>query len=187
MILKKVKNLRRTFWQIRSNTIETAILSSLIYNEEYARKVLPHIKREYFSDVGQQIVFKLIRDHFLKYKNSPSKDVLLIDIENSSLNENLYNSAIKVHEELSELAHPKEWLLDNTEKFCQKQALFNAISKSASFLEGNDTSSYGKSLEYIQEALGVSFDDNIGHDYLLQADERMHAYREKINRLPTLS
>lgn len=163
---------------------ETAVLSSLIYNEEYARKVMPYLDREYFPGVGQQVIFKLVRDHFLKYNKIPSKDILQIEIENSSLSENIYERTIETFEELKETEFDIDWLVDNTEVWCQKQALFNAISKSASLLEEKDNTNYGKALELVQDALSVNFDHDLGHDYIEDSQSRYKSYKDKLSHHP---
>lgn len=162
---------------------ETAVLSSLIYNEEYARKVMPFLDREYFPGLGQQVVFKLVKDYFLKYNKIPSKDILQIEIENSSLSENVYDKSIEVFEELQKSDYDLDWLMDSTEKWCQRQALFNAISKSASLIEEPDNTNYGKALELVQDAMAVGFDHDVGHDYIEDAMQRSEMYKEKLNHL----
>ena len=164
--------------------IEEAILASLVYNEEYTRKVLPYLKKEYFHDVGQQVLHKLIRDHHLKYNKNPTKESLTVDLENSNLKETIYESAIKTLDAIKPAPYDIEWLVDNTEEFCKRKAFFNAISQTASLLEKEDTSTYGSALDLVQDALSVSFDNHIGHDYIADAMKRFETYHEKTDHLP---
>ena len=164
--------------------IEQAILSSLIFNEEYSRKVLPYINKDYFEDVGQKILHKLIRDHYVKYNKNPTIESITIDLENSNLKESIYDRAVQELAELKPNDYDIDWLVDNTEQFCKKRAFLNAIQSSANLLQGDDTSQYTSALDLVQNALSVSFDDHVGHDYVADAAARLEKYHSKADHLP---
>lgn len=164
--------------------IENTILSSLIYDEEYARKVLPYVSRDYFDDVGQQVCFKLIKDHYAKYNNAPTAEMLAISLQQTNLKEKVFEGAQLAVGALARQPVDQQWLIDSTEEFCKKQALYGAVMKSADLLAANNTSQYGTMLDLMQKALAVNFDNKLGHDYLLDAEERFRAYSEPMSRLP---
>lgn len=152
--------------------IEDTILASLVYNDTYTRKVLPFLNREYFETVGQQIAFKLAQSHFLKYNKCPTIESLLIDLQSTNLAENSYNQADSTIRALVHAPADLEWLVDNTEEFCKKKALFSAISSGANLMATGDSTQYNKMLQLVQDALAVTFDNHIGHDYLEDAEFR---------------
>jgi len=164
--------------------IQETILSSLIFNESYARKVIPYLKKEYFADIGEQVIHKLIRDHFIKYNKSPTIESITVDLENSSLIEPVYNASVEVLKNLKPQEVDEAWLVDNTEEFCKRQAFFNAVEKCANLLQEKKTDSYGKGLDFMQEAMAVTFDTHIGHDYFEDVEDRFRFYHQKTDHLP---
>ena len=164
--------------------MEKMILSSLLFNEDYTRKVLPYLKKDYFHQMGDQVVYKLIRDHYVKYNKLPSAATLQVDLDNSSLKENAYDQAATAIQELSNPHAEFDWLVDNTELFCQKQAFYNALSKASGLIEGDTVDDYGQALGLVQDALAVTFNNHIGHDYFEDAEARFLAYHEKKDHLP---
>jgi replicative DNA helicase len=169
-------------------TIEKTILSNLLFNEEYTRKVLPFIKDEYFRDSNHKIAFKLIQDYIGKYNTLPSKEALRIDLQNKN---NVSEMAFReVNHLVDELENDKktssDWLIEHTEKFCQDQALFNAISKSIQLISGNDKVDISKGAipELLSTALSVSFDTNIGHDLVDDWERRFDLYHTKESKIP---
>ena len=162
--------------------IETTILSSLVYNEEYARKVLPYLKVDYFQQNGHKIVLKLIRDYFLKYKTSPNLVTLNVDLEQLQIVEHVHKDAVTTLSGLADSPVDSQWLMNSTEEFCKRQAFFNAIQKAADVLK--DPAKYGSTAQMVSDALAVSFDPRIGHDFFEDAEMRHESYHEKKDHLP---
>ena len=166
--------------------IEQTILSHLAFNEEYARKVLPFLKEEYFVDPAYKLSFKLINGYIEKYNGMPSREALLIELGNSSgLNEIGYKQTTEVIEGLKVDDSGMEWLADTTEKFCQDKALYNAVSKSIQIMDGSDKANdKGMIPKILQDALAVTFDTSVGHDYLDDFDARYDFYHRREARIP---
>jgi replicative DNA helicase len=170
------------------NRLETSILKNLIYNEDYTRKVLPFIHSEYFSDSVEKILFDEIHAFINKYKNLPTKESLVINLtESTKLTEPQVQGAIRLINEIEE--HKKEptenqWLIEQTEKFCQDKAIYNAIMESVQILDDkNGKLSKGEIPKLLSNALGVSFDANVGHDYINDAEQRFDFYHRQESRI----
>lgn len=166
--------------------IEKAIFANLVFNDEYARKALPFIKSEYFQSRTDQTLYKIIQNYVDEYNNLPSKTALAIEVSE-------YNGLTGDEEEMllavvDQLEHdPKtdqQWLLDQTEKFCQDKAVYNAIMKSIQIFDGKTQDDKGAIPTILSEALAVSFDTNIGHDFLDDFAERYDFYHKKEHRIP---
>ena len=162
--------------------MEKVILGALMYNEQYARKVLPFIKPEYFHSNNDVKLFKQIKQFIDKYNSLPSKEALSIAIEeDTSLNEQVFKDLV---EDVNTLKYDEsnnlDWLIEKTESFCQDKAIFNAVRESIMILDGNHESlDKGSIPEMLAAALGVSFDNSVGHDFLENADERYEFYHTK--------
>jgi len=166
--------------------IESLILGSLLHNEDYTRKVLPFLKEDYFDSLEQKEVFKIIDDYMSSYNGIPTKDALKISIDESKkFNQDQYKSITDTIEQLSyDEANSLEWLVDKTEKFCQDKAIYNAVRRSILVLDEKDKEiDKGGIPKLLQEALGVTFDNNIGHDFLENVDERYDFYHRKEDRI----
>ena len=167
--------------------IENTILSSLIHNEEFARKAVPFLKDEYFTDNDTRVVFQEIRSYIDKYNGLPTKEALQISIdEREDLNEERYKN---ISESIKDMGYEKDtdldWLLDKTEKFCQDKAIYNAVRQSILVLDGKDDKhDKGAIPQLLSNALGVAFDTNIGHDFVENADERFDFYHTKEDKIP---
>lgn len=166
--------------------IEEVILSNLAHNEEYARKVLPFLREEYFGDGSHRLTYKLMSEYINKYNGLPSKEALMIELTNTSgLSELAYKGTSSVIESLKRDESGMEWLVQNTEKFCQDKALYNAVSKSIQIMDGSAKNVDKGAIPHIlQEALAVTFDTSVGHDYLEDKDARYDFYHKKEARLP---
>jgi replicative DNA helicase len=168
-------------------TIEKTILSNLLFNEEYTRKVLPFIKDEYFRDSNQKLAFKLIQDYIGKYNALPSKEALRIDLQNrNNISEMSFKEVNDIIDHLeNDNKTSSSWLIEHTEKFCQDQALFNAISKSIQLISGDDKVDISKGAipELLSTALSVSFDTNIGHDLVDDWERRFDLYHTKESKI----
>jgi len=170
------------------NRLEQTIIKNLIYNEEYVRKVLPFIRPDYFSDNAEKIVFKEIFEFINQYKNPPTHEALVINFtEKKNLTEPQVQEAIallnKVHLDKNEPTET-QWLIEQTEKFCQDKAIYNAIMESVSILDSkSEKKTKGEIPQLLSDALGVSFDNNIGHDYTQDFDSRYDSYHKVESRI----
>jgi replicative DNA helicase len=170
------------------NRLEHVILKSLIYNEEYTRKVLPFIKQEYFSDRTEKILFKEVFEFVNKYKNLPTHEALVINFtESSNLTDQELKSTIDL---VNEIKQGKEetvelkWLTEQTEKFCQDKAIYNAIMESVSILDDKTQKKpKGEIPKLLADALGVSFDSHVGHDYINDFEKRYDFYHRVESRI----
>ena len=167
--------------------IETTILASLIYDEEYIRKVLPFIQEEYFADFKEKTIFKVISHYVEKYNGTPNVESISIDLQKVSLSEEQYRDAFEYLSEL-ETYVPKvdsQWLLDETEKWCKDRAIYNAILDGIHIIEGKSKNQTAEAIPAIlTDALSVSFDTHIGHDYIEQSEERYEFYHTKEDKIP---
>ena len=169
---------------VQQSRIENTILASLFYNEDYTRKVLPFIKEEYFSNRVEQLLFGEVFTFVEKYNNLPTKDAILIEL----------NSRRDINEE--ELQHLKDyvvaientesddqWLLETTEKFCKDRAVHNAVLAGIKILDNKDKKQSPEAIPHIlSEALSVSVDKSVGHDYIEDAEARFKFYHTKEKR-----
>ena len=157
-------------------------------NEAYTRKVLPFLLEEYFVDGNDRTLFKEIKSFILKYNNLPTYDALVIEIDSLR---NIKEEQVKtITDTLKELSEDKidtniDWLSDSTEKFCQEKAIYNAIMKSIDVMNNkNSTLTKGAIPQLLSDALSVSFDPNVGHDYLEQYDYRYEYYHRVLEKIP---
>ena len=167
--------------------MESTILANLIKNETYTRKVIPFIKPEYFNNAAERIVFNKISTYVNEYKNIPNQNALLIEVKNDqTIVESDYNSTIELIESFrhEDTNYDNEWLIDKTEEFCQQKAVYNSIMESIQIIDGKNKTKTKDSLPSIlSDALSVSFDNTIGHDFLDDYEERydfMHRVEERI-------
>ena len=170
------------------NRLEHSILKNLIYNDSYCRKVLPFISADYFSDDTEKVVFKEVNEFVNKYKSLPTHEALVINFtESKSLTETQVRTSINLLNEIHENREDpseEQWLIEQTEKFCQDKAIYNAIMESVSILDDkNHKTSKGEIPKLLSDALGVSFDSHIGHDYINDAEERFDFYHRVEERV----
>ena len=167
--------------------IELTILKNLVHNEDFARKTLPFLKEDYFSDSSERQVFKRISDFMTKYNSRPTREAIGIEIESSSnLSEEEHKRSMEL---VRNLVEPEpvtmDWLLESTESFCQERAVYNAVMDSISILDGKDKNRTKNSIpEILSEALGVSFDSHIGHDFIEDFENRYDYYHRVEEKLP---
>ena len=168
-----------------TQTIERTTLSNLVYNEPYARKVLPFIKPEYFSNRHERVVFEEINKFMEKYGNQPTKEALSIELDNrKDLNDDEFKSIQTIVETLSDAQVDMQWLVDTTEKFCKDKAVYNAILNGIQIIEGKDKEHTAEAIPSIlSEALAVAFDQNVGHDYVEDGENRYEFYHKKEEKL----
>ena len=165
--------------------IERTTLKNLIHNDEYARKVLPFLKEEYFTERFDKILFREIHHFITKYNNLPTKEALSIELSNrKDVNETEYKSITDILGTLNKEPIDQKWLVETTEKFCKDRAIHNAILNGIHILDGKDKEHSPEYLpEMLSQALSVSFDQKIGHDYLTDTKERYDFYKRKEERL----
>lgn len=166
--------------------LEKTIISNLIYNSEFSRKVYPYIKEEYFDDQGIKKIFSSYSEYVDKYNSPPSLEALKITLDDrKDLNEQSYKEIVQTISELKvDNDTNSEWLLDQTEKFCQDKDLYNSVRKAIIILDGKDKElDKGAIPKLLSDSLGISFDTNIGHDFLEDFDARYDFYHRKEERL----
>lgn len=166
--------------------IENSIFSNLVFKEDYARKTLPFLKEAYFQNRLDKVLFKLIDDYVTKYNSLPSKAALDIEAQSvSGINDEELKLLQGKVQELKEDNSDLQWLLDQTEKFCQDKAIYNAIMDSIQILNGDNGNKTKNSIPTIlSDALSVSFDTHIGHDFLSDYEQRYEFYHQKEKRIP---
>ena len=159
---------------------EAAILKNLIQNEEYTRKVLPFLKEDYFTENADKTLYGTVNEFVNKYNSLPSEEALQIELSEVKMNEEEYKDSLQL---LKDIGNDGEdytdlnWLLDKTEKFCQDKAIYNAVVESISILDNPKSTSDKVAIpDILSDALSVSFDPHVGHDYLDDSDDRLDYY-----------
>ena len=149
-------------------------------NEPYARRVLPFIKSEYFTDPSERVIFEEIGKFWEKYNNQPTKESLSIELDGrKDLAEEQFKKVLGIIETLSDAEVDMQWLVDTTEKFCKDKAVYNAILNGIQIIEGKDKEHTPEAIPSIlSEALAVGFDQNVGHDYVENGEERFDFYHK---------
>jgi len=167
--------------------IETIILSKMFSDEDYTRKIIPFLRDEYFHDSSERKLFNYMSAFINKYNSLPTIEAIEIAAQNdTSVNENDFkNLNEKLMQMDSDLEVNDKWLLEETEKFCKDKAVYNAIMKSIQIIDGGDKEHSQDGIPSIlQEALGICFDNNVGHDYLDNSESRFDFYHREENKLP---
>ena len=169
-----------------SERIEETILRNLIYNEEYYRKVIPFLKAEYYEIYHEKVIFEEIADFATKYDKVPTKEVLKINLQTrADLTEETFKDSLQGIDSLNDDWIDYDWLLDATEKWCQDRAIYLALMQSIKIADGGDKRlDKGAIPSILQDALAVSFDEHIGHDYIEQSSDRYEFYHRKEEKIP---
>ena len=169
-----------------NDRIEHTILNNLFFNEDFTRKAIPFLKETYFPKRDEKILFSEISKFLHTYNNLPTKETILIELNNrKDLNETEYKDVKDLVASISQEDTDLKWLLDTTEKFCKDRAVHNAVLEGITILEGKDKTRTPESLpSLLSDALGVSFDKHVGHDYIEDAGERFDWYHTKEKRYP---
>ena len=169
-----------------SERIEETILRNLIYNEEYYRKVIPFLKAEYYETYHEKVIFEEIADFATKYDKIPTKEVLKINLQTrADLTEETFKDSLQGIDSLNDDWIDYDWLLDATEKWCQDRAIYLALMQSIKIADGGDKRlDKGAIPSILQDALAVSFDEHIGHDYIEQSSDRYEFYHRKEEKIP---
>ena len=165
--------------------VEFLILRNLLYNEDYVRKVIPFLKPEYFEDYNQKIVFEEILSFVQEYNQPATKEVLCIEIEKrNDINEQTFKEIIQVISCLEDVPVEMGWLINTTEKWCRDRAIYLALMESIHIADGNDEKKNRDSIPAIlSDALAVSFDNHVGHDYLQDYEQRYESYHKKEDKI----
>ena len=166
--------------------IESTILKNLIGNETFMRKTIPYIKGEYFTQYSDKVLFDIINDFVVSYGQSPTKEVLTIEVDNrKDLNEDSYKELQLKIDDINNTEVDHQWILDSTEKWCKQRAVYLALLESVKIADGQDDKRTEDAIPSIlQEALAVSFDEHIGHDYIDDYESRFAFYHRNENKIP---
>ena len=165
--------------------VEILILRNLLYNEEYLRKVIPFIKADYFEDPHQKIVFEEVKNFVDQYNEPSTKEVLCIEVEKrQDINDTSFQEITKMISYLEDVPTDFDWLVDTTEKWCRDRAIYLALMESIALADGKDSEKdRGAIPSILSDALAVSFDNHIGHDYLTDYEERYESYHRKEDKI----
>jgi len=165
---------------------EHLILKNLLHSEDYARRTLPYLKPEYFSDHSEKVIYEELDKFISKYNALPSREALTIEIDNrSNLNDSQFADISKYVSTLTaDEQDDRDWLVNTTEKFCQEKAIYNAIMDSIQIIDGDGKRDKGAIPQLLSDALAVSFDPNVGHDLFDNSDARFDFYHRVEERIP---
>ncbi len=165
--------------------VEILVLRNLLFNEKYLRKVIPFIKADYFEDTQQRIVFEEILNFVTEYNELSTKEVLCIEVEKrQDINDTSFQEITKLISYLEEVPTDYDWLVDTTEKWCRDRAIYLALMESISLADGKDKEKDRDAIPGIlSDALAVSFDSHVGHDYLLDYEARYESYHRKEDKI----
>ena len=165
--------------------VEILILRNLLFNEEYLRKVVPFIKADYFEDPHQKIVFEEVLNFVQEYNEPATKEVLCIEAEKrQDINDTSFKEVTKLISYLEDVPTDFDWLLDTTEKWCRDRAIYLALMESIALTDGKDKEKDRDAIPGIlSDALAVSFDTHVGHDYLLDYEARYESYHRKEDKI----
>ena len=166
--------------------LEITLLKNLIHNDDYARKVIPFIKLEYFEMRSEMILCQEIIDFIAKYNKCPTQEILDIEIQNrDDLTETEYKEIREINQTLDKVETNTEWLVDATEKWCRDRAIYLALMSSIKIADGQDNNKGRDAIPHIlSDALAVSFDNHVGHDYLEDYEARYESYHKKEEKIP---
>ncbi|MEK9699809.1 MAG: DnaB-like helicase C-terminal domain-containing protein, partial [Candidatus Poseidoniales archaeon] len=167
-------------------TIELTILRNLLINEDYYRKVVPFVKPDYFEQHHERVIYEEVWDFASNYETVPTAEVLIINLQNrKDLNEETYQSAVQTLKAFEEIPVEYNWLLDTTEKWCKDRAIYLALLESIKIADGGEQKVSKDAIPAIlQEALAVSFDEHVGHDYVENAENRYDFYHKREEKIP---
>lgn len=168
------------------DSVEFLILRNLLHNEEYIRKVIPFIKADYFEDITQKIVFEEISSFVEQYNKPATKEILSIEAEKrSDINDSSFKDVTNLISSLENEPSEFEWLIATTEKWCRDRAIYLALMESIQLADGKDDTKGRDAIPTIlSDALAVSFDSHVGHDYLIDYEERYESYHRKEDKIP---
>jgi len=168
------------------NEVEQLVIKNLLLDEEYVRKAMPFIKTEYFADTTGKKLFDILSKYFIDYSAIPTKEALEIEVgQLKDISDDQHQEIVKAINNIDTEKSEFEWILDTTEKWCKERALYLALMSSIKIAEGNDEQrAAGAIPSILSEALAVTFDNHIGHDYLEDYEERYDFYHQKEEKIP---
>ena len=169
-----------------TKNLEQIILQNLLYNEEYSRKVTPFLKAEYFHDRNEKTAFTIVQNFILTYNASPTPEVVLIEVDKlKTVTEDDFKQIASMLDSLSDDEVDFSWLTEQTENFCKDKAVYNAIMESIHIIDGESKTQNSNAIpEILSDALAVSFDTHVGHDYLEDSDDRYDFYHKVEKKVP---
>lgn len=165
--------------------ISITILEALTNNIEFTRKVLPFLKKEYFQSDAERKIFEIESDFFEKFEALPTKDILKIELNSGGVYESLHEQCIDLVNSFERDIKNTEWLVEASEKYCKDRALLNAMTLSLQIMDGEEKKLSKNAIPgLLEDALAISFDNSVGHDYILDADKRYEYYTNPENKIP---
>jgi replicative DNA helicase len=166
--------------------IEEITLSKLILNDTYTKKVLPFIKDDYFDTSSHKILFSTLAEYVNKFETTPEPNALKIEVEKRrDISEEIYQEVEQFLNNLDRDQYNEDWLVETTEKWCKEKAIYIALMESVKIADGQDKTRTKDAIPSIMsEALGVCFDDHVGHDYIQDSDDRYDFYHKKEEKIP---
>ncbi len=169
-----------------SMKIEDITLSKLILNDTYTKKVLPFIKDDYFDSTSHKILFSTLSDYVNKFETTPEPNALKIEVEKRrDISDEIYKEVEQFLNNLDRDHYNEDWLIETTEKWCKEKAIYLALMESVKIADGQDKTRTKDAIPSIMsEALGVCFDDHVGHDYIQDSDDRYDFYHKKEEKIP---
>jgi replicative DNA helicase len=167
-------------------SVENLVLNNLATNEEFSRRALPFIKPEYFGDEAQKLTFEIISEFVTKHTTLPSREALLIELDaKTGQRQDTVDRASQLIDSMEKSQDPVDFLLEKAETFCQDKAIINGIHQAIQILDDKKGEvSRGAIPKILSDALAVSFDTNIGHDFLEDAESRYEFYHRTENKIP---
>ena len=166
--------------------VENLVIKNLLLDEEYVRKAMPFIKAEYFSDLLEKNLYNVINKYFTDYSALPTKEALEIEVgQLGNISDEQHRQTIQYIRDIDDEKSEYDWILDTTEKWCKERAIYLALMESIKIAEGNDEKrATGAIPSILSDALAVSFDNHIGHDYLQDYEERYEFYHQTEEKIP---
>ncbi|MAB55887.1 MAG: DNA primase [Synechococcus sp. CPC35] len=169
------------------NRIEEIILKNLFVSDTFTRKVIPYLEEDYFTDRSERLVYKQIGEYFMKYNECPTHEALSIQLNDlSGHNDEEIKNALTTINQCKQNTEetPHDFLVDETEKWCKDRAIYNAVMESIQIIDKSSSREKGEIPEILKDALSVSFDQHIGHDFIEDSDERFISYNTVEDKLP---
>ena len=166
--------------------VENLVIKNLLLDEEYVRKAMPFIKAEYFSELLERNLYNVINKYFTDYSALPTKEALEIEVgQLGNISDEQHKQIIQYIRDIDDEKSEYDWILDTTEKWCKERAIYLALMESIKIAEGNDEKrATGAIPSILSDALAVSFDNHIGHDYLQDYEERYEFYHQTEEKIP---
>ena len=169
------------------NRIEEIILKNLFVSDTFTRKVIPYLEEDYFSDRSERLVYKQITEYFMKYNECPTHEALSIQLNDlTGVNDEEVKNAMTTINQCKQSTDetPHDFLVDETEKWCKDRAIYNAVMESIQIIDKSSTREKGEIPDILKDALSVSFDQHIGHDFIEDSDDRFISYNTVEDKLP---